>query len=249
MLASDVYKRIRFAAAGADLPPETSVQDMANEAGTFLSGMVGWKYLQGRRMAVDIIADQEHIELPDDFQTLEDVRTRNHTVSIVWLGTGRSQNELEVFDVTPYSLAVTVQYAVIPDDSQGVRVDKRGAVPILRTSPVPDTSFLASVLIAYQAGWTTLRDDNDTVVLPDFMQPLYLEVAAEYALGVINRESIDVNSRMARIQGGPLFFQARKVDGNIQPTTGTVRNGTGWPDTTILADPNLFSDVSYVNGS
>jgi hypothetical protein len=247
MLAADIYKRIRFAADGADLPPETSVQDMANEAGTLLSGLWGWRYLQGRRMAVDIIADQEHIELPDDFMTLEDVRTRNHTVSIVWLGTGRSQNELEVFDVTPYSLAVTVQWATVdPLTSRGVRTDKTGAIPILRTSPVPDTDFLASVLVAYQAGWTRISDDNDTVILPDFMFPLYLEVSAEYALGVINRETMDVNMRMARIAAGPLFSQARRIDSNIQPTTGTVRNGVGWPDTTILADPNLFSDVSFI---
>jgi len=201
-------------------------------------------------MALDIIGGQDYIELPDDFATLEDVRTRNHTVSIVWLATGRVQNELEVFDISPYSLAVTVQYQIVDEEtSRGVRTNYNGPIPILKASPAPDTDYLASVLVAYQAGWSRITDDNSVVDLPEFMVPLYLEVVGEYALGVINREAMDVNTRMARIVAGPMFNQARRIDSNIQPTVGTMRNGVGWPDTSILSDPNLFSDVSYIGGS
>lgn len=253
MLASDVYKRIRFV-MGAEtdnvdsLPSATSPQDIANEAGTILTGLHGWNFLSGRMALLDIIKGQDWIELPSDFQSLEDVRAITSTYNITILGTGARLSEVDVFESSnPYYFTAIVSFIYEDtEDSQGNAISKRGAVPVLRLAPTPGADALQTTRVYYQAGWRDLTDDGDAVDLPKFMEPLYLELCGEYARGLIAREDGLVGDRVARLVASPLFETCRRVDSGMQPNYGIVRNGVGW-NAGILHDPNFYSDVAFIS--
>ena len=120
--------------------------------------------------------------------------------------------------------------------------------PVLTVEPTPQTTSLQSIVCSYQAGWVPLTDDEDEVQLPRSMLPLYLHIASEYALGVLEREGKSVDVRMAEVQQGSLWAGAVRADASMQPTVGRLRNGVGstrGPHAELIWDRS-WADVEFL---
>lgn len=242
MKASKVFERIRFIADGAELPPETDHVSMANEAGEWLCGVCHWRFLSNKTVLLDVVGGQDYIELPTDFHSLQGMpRTSDLASNFLRLTTAEEQSRFQALGTGTYTLAATVDARTLTDASGDLRT-----VPVLSLSPAPTTDMLQAVILKYTAGWVPVEDDNSHIHLPKEMHPLYLQVAGEYAEGVINREEMSLEERLARIQTGPLFFQAKRWDKNLQGSVGRLRNGIGSRVRTDIIWSPAWADVDFL---
>jgi hypothetical protein len=246
MLASDVYRRIKHA-VGGDLPSEVSFQDIANEAGVFMTGMRGWHYLTGETAPALIVTGQDYIDLPSDFVSLEDIRSIGDWYNRIIISTGVEMNEAAIYGSNPYHYVGVVTYRTVDVEATATTpADKRGAVPIIRISPVPTSSIEDALQVVYQRGWMRLTDDNQAVTIPSYMEGLYLEICGEYARGVQDTESASVGQRLAGSFNGALYHSAKQTDANMSPGFGTLKNGIGARGNRNFYDQDLFSEVNFL---
>jgi len=104
---------------------------------------------------------------------------------------------------------------------------QQGGAPTPRLDlwPTPG-SYESDAFKAYcRAGWTPIRTDNDTVNVPSYIEPLYIQLVRAVALGYERDAEADVNLRVAQVRSGTVFMDARTRDGLTQPTLGPIENG------------------------
>ncbi|WP_291813841.1 hypothetical protein [Limnobacter sp.] len=104
---------------------------------------------------------------------------------------------------------------------------QQGGAPTPRLDlwPTPGSFEQDAFKAYYRAGWTPIRTDNDTVNVPSYIEPLYIQIVRAVALGYERDAEADVNVRVAQVRAGTVFSDARTRDGLTQPTLGPIENG------------------------
>src|SRR5690606_34861489 len=91
--------------------------------------------------------------------------------------------------------------------------------------PTPSTTTADAFTLTYRAGWTALSADTDVANLPEFFEPLLVEMVSAFAK---SREEMDPAVRqatIAAIKAGPVFAAVVAEDGSRQAHCGPMRGG------------------------
>jgi hypothetical protein len=108
----------------------------------------------------------------------------------------------------------------------GAAGDKGGApVPVLDIWPTPTSNETAAYLLYYRRQWADVSGSSDFISIPDWMQPLYLQVLQAFALGIEEHDVAVVDRRLAEIEAGSTFKKAVHTDGLGQQVFGPLRHG------------------------
>lgn len=200
---------------GAGLSHGLSGLEVVNMAGMWLTTVHRWRWAMRQQATLDFVAGQNYLTLPDDFETIVDLETSNLTSGMQ----PTTLAKLLDLEKNVSGASTFYQYAVEYDHTAAV------PTPRLRIWPTPDSSETGAVTIYYRAKWARRTDDNQTVYLPEFLHPLFIELVREYALGWEEADQVPLSERLAALSLGPLWSAAQSTDGLIQPSVGVLSNG------------------------
>jgi len=166
--------------------------------------------------------------LPADFRSLVSIAAGAGTNRVKLVSIDRL-NELRSDTTTSTSVFfVAVNYA-----SHGKTKYKTAGVPtsyIAAQPPTPILEFWPTggtdlLTIFYRAGWTRLTNDNDTILIPEWLEACYIQLFQHFAQGHLEKDEMPMAARVREWENDPITVKARLRDGTIQRHIGVLRNG------------------------
>ena len=156
------------------------------------------------------------IELPADFGGIKRISATNSLV-----------NDIEMVEHDQILALRTNRVEVTSSWSY------RGAITYVGSPPRPVIDLYPSLVeesidlfrLFYKKGWGRLRNGSSIVDIPDFCNPLYLQLVRAFALGYEDEDQGDLDQRLARVMVGPTFEAAKRFDRMVQPSYGHMRGG------------------------
>ena len=97
--------------------------------------------------------------------------------------------------------------------------------PILELWPAPASADANALTIFYRARWVDVTNDNTEIRIPWYMEPLFLQVCREFALGYTEYDNATLSARILDLQSGPVYGAAVEEDGRVQPDMGVMMGG------------------------
>ena len=245
---------------GGDVSAETDVYDIINNAGDFMASMYPWRWLEDTTSLTGVNT-QEWIGLPDGFIELISFAPRGLDSRAATTGdnSGRffAVSAQEIYDKREVAgddvqNPTSATWNSIPEGAFYFAIayysDSGAAVPVPRMElfPCPVNSGGSGsshevadckVSIVYRRSWTQITASTDTgsvFVLPQWLEPLYLQCVRAFTRGYEEEDIATTNARIAEVTNGPLFMTAVQRDSLIEATTlRVVRRNTP----TSLAGP------------
>lgn len=201
---------------GGEPAPGGSYARIINGAGRAFMAAHDW-YWASNRDAVITSDGTEWVELPDDFGGLNGIWQDGSYYESVHITTAKEfleWRERASGLSTPYPFLGTLQVRTDVDE---------GTKPWLRLFPEPTTSDTYRIL--YDAAWTVVDDDTDTVALPSFVEPAFEEFVRAYALGLNEEDMAPLSVRIQALKEGELFKDACRRD--ALTTGASIPSGRG----------------------
>ncbi len=243
-----VQRLVRHTLGGSDLPTSLGFGyiDLANRVGEWMCSMHGWRWLDRPQTTVQIQKNVGYVDLPTDFGEMK-------ALPRFWGTEERPAVQLTTYqailDARNYgSVATPMQYSYIG----AVVFDEPWTTPSNASTlsePVFDPPTTAGVVrprlelwptpqqddtlwISYRATWVRVADDEDSLSLPEWLEPLYLELCREFARGYVFEDVATLSERLApytRKSGGvfqhPLVAAAVGRDARSQVDRGPMSGG------------------------
>lgn len=117
--------------------------------------------------------------------------------------------------------------------------------PILEIGPGSGSDQAGAFRIFYRARWARLSTDNTDIAVPEFVEALLVQLVRAFARGYVREDQNSLSERLAEIAAGPVFTDARKSDGNVQPYFGRLRHGG--PTIFRRRHPQFYETVYRIN--
>lgn len=247
LLAGEALKIAEHALAGGVSPEVTGLR-VLNDAGRWLVSVRPWVYLRGGMDALDLVADQDYVALPDGMGAVLKIEHKSGFSSSFILTTPDVIMQLRT--TTPVAATHTFWGAVIYDhaDITGtasvsgaydvsattaatIKATKK-PTPRLDIYPMPTTSSTGGLLIHYTRGWRAIDEDTDTVFVPDWLEGVYLRAVRIWAKGYEEEDTFSKDDALDRLIVGAEYRAAVTRDSNIQMEKGVLSGGAtqreGW---------------------
>lgn len=170
------------------------------------------------------------VGLPADFARLIAIDATNSLVDSIDMTTFSELLELrtDVVSVTSFNFVAAIAHG------QALT----GSAPVLRLElwPKPTTNEVGKLSLFYRAKWQDVATDTDRLPLPDHVEPLFVEIVREYALGYEEHDRGSVNMRLRQLvaRDSPLMMAAKAADDGIQDMFGPLRGGAMYGGTRVL---------------
>lgn len=116
--------------------------------------------------------------------------------------------------------------AVSPQAALNVSGPGGAPRPRLDLWPTPGADSINGLTAYFRAGWRSIRGDRDTVSIPAFMEPLYIQMVRTFALGYERDSEADTARRLGSVRGSSMFKDCRTRDATLHPTYGPIINGS-----------------------
>jgi hypothetical protein len=97
--------------------------------------------------------------------------------------------------------------------------------PRLDLWPTPGADKVDGLTAYFRAGWRSIRGDRDTISVPAFMEPLYIQMVRTFALGYERDSEADIARRLGGIRGSTMFKDCRTRDSLLHPSYGVPVGG------------------------
>jgi|688.fasta_scaffold187367_3 hypothetical protein len=217
-----------------DGEPSMDTLSLCNLAGRQLFTMHTWEWAVAPKTTITINSGKSEVELPKDFGRMVKVETSGSLLNALVLTTPSHLLELETSIISMNNVGYWA--AVVwkkPTDGCPMR-------PVLRVYPQIGTSD--SLNLYYYSAWVEITDENETISVPPFIEPLLLELCFAFAQGYDEHDIADLNDRLARVQQSPVFQTAVMQDASVQDELGEIRGGVTdsnrmWQSATIIGGP------------
>ena len=200
---------------GGELSPDIDLLAVINEAGHYLASMHPWRWLEAAA-TVGTITSGSTTTLPTDFVELISYTPRGSDSRV----TGSkaymvSPHELEDMRNSSGTLPLnTTYFAVVYTTTSGSStVAPYAAIDAYANGTVP------TVKIRYRKGWTKIDNDGDTFMLPEWMEPLYLQCLRACARGYEEEDVATMSARLGELSQGAQFAAAAQQDSLSESTT------------------------------
>lgn len=97
--------------------------------------------------------------------------------------------------------------------------------PRIEIWPAPSANELGVLTIMYRAGWKSISNDTDLISIPDWIEPLYIQILRAFARGYEEEDAQILDQRLVAATNGIMFFAAVDRDAMVQPHYGKLRGG------------------------
>lgn len=198
--------------------------EVINQAGMTLLGLRSWAWLQAGKATLSLTSGQAYVNLPLDFKKL---RAIEHQSSLVSFQMG-SKADLLALEASSTGLGGLAFWGSLTCarqlDSNG---DETYGAPRWRIDlhPPPTADATDALIVYYDRKWATVAEDNNVVVLPDFMEPVFVQVLRAFAQGYEEPNNGSVDARLAGIVAGVTYHSALAHDTMAQGPAGPLRGG------------------------
>lgn len=189
------------------------------------------------------------VKLPDDFDSLISIH-----------GTDSITNRIRLVDYDQLLRLRTTQVDVTSSAYYSAALTYVGdnkRVPVLEIYPTPATTTEEQFVMMYRSGWlrggddgarvtsvasTTGETDKTKLPIPEWMEPLFLEMCREAAQGWTRPENGTMSQRLTRVMSGDHFQAMKRKDRRAQPYYGPLSGTIGekygrLPNFNTLATP------------
>lgn len=222
-----------------DWPAEIEPVEIANEAGHWLYSF-DWNALSRPPATLSLVADQGWIDLPSDFGAM--VGDKITTVT----GYGhalRLATMVQVRDAraTTASGSALSYVGCVTHTAPGLAGPR--SLARLEIGPVPSASAADVFLLSYKAGWVEVSDGSDHILVPSWMQSVFVSAATAFVGGREQESGGSVEDRLDRLVASSLFAAVRSRDLAIQPELGVMRGGVA---ETLGCEGEPFITSTYV---
>lgn len=208
-----VLDSIRHRIGGPIAPELGGATRVLNLAGRWLDSAHSWRHRLRVSAQLDFTNGDTFLALPTGFKSLIAAEQPSAT------GLGR-----RVHWVSPAQMLFLRNQAVDSNLSWdlAVSLENTGTVWQLGLYQVPSATESDVLRISYMSDWTDVTSDSTAITIPDFMEPVLIEAARAYALGL---ERGDLGAQLAEILAGPVMYAAKLADGAAQPYLGQMAGG------------------------
>lgn len=107
----------------------------------------------------------------------------------------------------------------------------------LELHPAPSSNTTSAYVVPYRAMWKTVNSDQDTVPIPDFLEPFFRDACRLYARSIIENDSIGFAERLASRLQSPDYAAVLYCDGLVQPGYGRLGAQHTPPEEWTILDP------------
>lgn len=205
-------------ALGRDTDPDLNPVEIVNVAGQHLVSMFEWSWLERPAVELDLVASQNYVDLPLDFGKAISVQVNSQISKFTWTPLSdilrKRASDLSVSGLQYWG---GIEYSS-PTSSAA-------PTPRLALWPTPASSVTDGLLLYYRAKWPGVTNDSYLVPVPDFIEPLMLELIRAFAIGWEESESASVGEMVARVEAGPIALAAMTNDQGTQWDFGRVEGG------------------------
>ncbi len=199
-----------------DGEPSVPLMTLCNQAGDYLVNAHPWGWLVRKPATLRITADQTRIALPDDFgRAIGEPKPVESTSFMFRWGTADKVAAERAYG-SPSVFTGYISW------SQGVTGN---LTPYIELSYAPTVSESSTFMLAYYARWQDVTTDTETLQIPSFMEPLYLQTVLAFAQGYDEHDVGSLDERLAALMQGPLMLTAKRRDGSMQPSIGMMQGG------------------------
>jgi len=215
-----------------------------NDTGEWLVSARPWKYLLGGVEALDLVADQSYVELPDDFGALVSISQSVGYTKDISLSTPAEIMDLRrglapggdgfIWAALVYGHADITgtstdgQPVVTPTTAAQIRAAKAPEAR-LDIYPAPESSTTGALHLYYTRGWRSVSEDTDTIFIPSWLEGVYLRAVRIWARGYegegVESETFDKDMALERLVRGAEWRAAVTRDSNAQMDFGHLRGG------------------------
>lgn len=207
-----------------DNPATMSSDDLVNEATLAFFQDVPWAFSEADTTYLDAFADENFLELPDDFGSIRVFRRANdntHTcvaVSAEQMADLRERDLIHTSNITYYYVR-----------SEQPRDDATSVKRKIEIYPTPSTTTPGAYRLDYGRIPPLMVDDADIPPIPVILIPLYLQFVRMYAAEVENDESLaQEKARYDRMLAGAVDADERQASPFLGPMTERcVSSGDG----------------------
>lgn len=114
-----------------------------------------------------------------------------------------------------------------PYEATGATIQARARLEaVLELDRSPSTTSTTGLQLIYRGSWVDVVNDEDELPIPDYCEPLYIQIARAFARGWEEEDGGALDQRLALIKSGPVFRDAASVDGMTQATFGNMGRGS-----------------------
>lgn len=212
MITREAIDYTRFAVPGDSA--QVSRLMIVNDAGELLCQAWPWRWLMRPPVSINLVAGQDHLDLPVGM------------VAPVWPIKGRDYDK----EVRPTNLGNIFSMRQQPEYDPvwgyyGAVLFDGSASPRLEIYPTPGANFTDAFQVAGRYSWTRVSSDDDQIVMPPWLEPLFRVYLREVAGGIIRDRDETQDARIERVRSSRMFRDATLIDGGHQTSFGQISGG------------------------
>lgn len=213
------YQDIAEHAAGGQIDASIDLAAMVNDAGRYLISLHPWAFLERPVAQLDVVADQDYVELPADFDKLIDVGdTDDYITNTTHLVPADRLERIRLNSIGGDH--ETYLALVWPTQASTAASPDR---PRLAIYPTPVADVTGRFWLNYYAGWIKLTNPGDVANIPAGIEHLLVELVRAFARGEATgkgpSEAIEVIERSAMLK------RLKQSYGTVNPAPVAMGNG------------------------
>jgi len=167
----------------------------------------------------------DSIALPSDFGNIIDIQPTQGLTNSFNLTDVGFINQLRTNEVAVGNFRYWGAITRGNNYDQGLGTSTGQGAWRLEIYPTPTATEYNALTMYYRAGWRPVTDDTDTINIPQYCESLMRMIVRAFARGYEEDDVASMHARLMEIQQSPMFLNARRRDGDMQPTLGQMSGG------------------------
>lgn len=194
---------------GKGFPVEMDPLHIVNMAGSALVNMRSWGWLVRPTAALNLVANDPTVQLPEDFGSIRTLYSTDETTSHArWV----SMDELawRRSAQTQYTDNL-ISYVALSFARGGDRYEAQPSAR-LEVFSTPTVSTAGVFRLLYVAGWVEVTSDDDELPIHPSCDLLYLETLRAITMGLMKSHEGSISARLSEIASGSPYRDAAAAD-------------------------------------
>ena len=167
----------------------------------------------------------DSIALPSDFGNIIDIQPTQGLTNSFNLTDVGFINQLRTNEVAVGNFRYWGASTRGNNYDQGLETSAGQGAWRLEIYPTPTATEYNALTMYYRAGWRPVENDTDTINIPQYCESLMRMIVRAFARGYEEDDVASMHARLMEIQQSPMFMNARRRDGDMQPTLGQMSGG------------------------
>jgi len=207
---------------------ELKAERIVNDALEFVADLHAWSWLETGQQSLDIVADQDYVELPEDYGAMIGVEHVDGYSRTMIPTTWPHLLKLRQDSINDWSRSYW--YVVNLGNVETGEEDAGLSLPTLNLYPTPSESVTGGLQIVYRRFLRRMTADTDRPQWPAYMDRFLSLIARGFAK--LDHDDDAVSADMQQAQ--QMLPNLLRRDGERKPSRGVMRGGL-FPRTTPIS--------------